>query len=199
VNTVSGLRGRIALKEMNRRKNEAEYRQVISGELIREQMENMQAAFRSGDPGQMMATFQNAIQTAVQAFSQQDPPMPEDARSISRSELMQGAYNVYVGTFLEKNDRGFVLWDFQSLVADAKAIDFDREQGSITIHSPGDANVLTGATVMPFLRYLAYLGIFMVDEARKPCPECSSKPEPVNCENCGGLGWIVPDPADQGD
>lgn len=192
--TATGLRGRTAVNEMRRRKHDAEYRQVISNEMIREQFERMIGAFQSGEPGVMLGTFQSTILNVVQAMTQSNGPnLPDDPKTMARHELMHSAYDLYIGTFVERLPRGgFVVWDFPQLLSEAIKVSYDPESKTAMIEAHMDQTEISGAALDPFLRYLHYMGVFMVADARKPCPDCIPGP-PRDCESCGGLGWVIPD------
>ena len=73
----------------------------------------------------------------------------------------------------------------------AERIRYSNDPASVTIFNAGDPfTELTGPAAVAFVRFLHYLGIFELEAAKKPCPECGEKP-PQDCDTCGGLGWVI--------
>jgi hypothetical protein len=121
-------------------------------------------------------------------------PQPPDLERLKSYELEQLA-DRFTSSFVEKTASGLKLWDFKVLLASAGRIEYTpnpdnlsdvtlfRDDGSLMVS-------LMGASATAFMRYLHYLGIFELEAAKTPCPDCGDK-APQDCETCGGLGWVL--------
>jgi hypothetical protein len=190
VKPMTGMRGKVALAEMRRRKQEAEFQSFVREQQAKALTERINAGEQI-DPSVLL---EMSVKSAATLMGHEPPP--DDPAGRARQELMQASYEAHVGVFVERLSRGFTIWDFADIVDGATRIEYDcddRGVKGILVSKYQDEIQISGPALIPFLRYLHYLGIFQVEAARTPCPDCSTK-EPMNCETCGGLGWLMPQP-----
>ena len=181
--SMIGMRGRLAVEEIRRRKMEEEFQSFARGEEARQLVERAKSG-EAIDPGAF-------LKLSIQGFPGQEP-MPDDPKTVARMELIKTAYEAQIGLFFETLPDGFRMLDFAEMIDGAMKIDYARVSDTISVDRGNYVLLVTGKAVIPFLRYLRYLGIFQVNAARVPCPDCGEK-EPCDCETCGGLGWIIPE------
>jgi hypothetical protein len=191
--TANGMRGRVALREMKRHQERAELQSLYGSEMVNQQLEQMRDAFKSGDPEKIMEAWQTSLRNVMQTMMPSGPSFPSDAAGVARHETMHAAYNLFPGTFVEyKQSGGFIIWDFEEMLRQATKVEYFPHGQKATIENDIGQLEISGRAVEPFLRYLHYIGVFMSDNLRRACPECAPA-DPKDCENCGGLGWLISD------
>jgi hypothetical protein len=170
-------------------------------------MEELMGKLRESDmPAEIIGMLEMQLGILV------PPPMEvPDAQKLKAEEMSQLA-DRFASSFIEKTNLGWKLWDFNHLLASATRVEYDPLSEEIRSDFTPDGGMveatgnktplvilycdedpmqeLTGKTALAFIRYLHYLGIFELEAAKKPCPDCGNKP-PQDCEICGGLGWVL--------
>lgn len=118
------------------------------------------------------------------------PQIPDEA-AWRKNELDQLA-DRFAGSYIEQLPGGHVkLWDFTMIVARSTLMEYSSDLMKVSCDFPEGGGVeLNGKVALAFIRYLYFIGLFEVENAKRPCPECGDK-IPQNCETCGGLGWVI--------
>lgn len=149
--------------------------------------ELLQKLDESGMPAELLSMMK--IQLEMLAPPIQEAPSLEKLKSDEMEQLSDR----FSGIYIQRNGDSFKSWNFAGLLAgeDVTAIEFDAGFPRAIIYA-GDKVIecLEGVVAINFVRYLHYTGIFELEAAKKPCPECRNKP-PQDCETCGGLGWVL--------
>ena len=185
----------------NRSKQLAQLREAqMQGEMnrmIREQeaFEAMDRLAEKGVPSEMIEFIKIQMRQLV------PPVMTVPSDEELRQKELEALADQFAGSFIERDQNGSLkMWDFllllkMSTLIEQIQVNTEAYTGTLVrLSTENDTVELIGRTADAFLRYLHYIGIFQLEDAKLPCPECTDKP-PRDCDVCGGLGWILRPPA----
>jgi hypothetical protein len=173
------------LEELNNQRAQAEMSQI---EREVKTSDVVDKAVDKGFPAEVGDLLKMQFSNGFGGFSMPEVPSEDEWR---KNELEQLA-DRFSGSYVElKPDGGFKLWDFTFLLSKAATVEYFNATTTITVgFSEGGSVELQGKTAIAFMRYLHFIGIFEVENAKRSCPDCGDK-IPQNCETCGGLGWVI--------
>jgi hypothetical protein len=171
------------IEELKRARERAEMNQI---EREVETSDVVNKAVEKGLPSEMADLVKHQLGVLTTGFM---PEVPNE-ETWKRNELDQLA-DRFAGYYLEKKADGWNLLDFGALVECSPSIRYFDSSVTITFEfTGGGSTAITGDAALAFIRYLHFIGLFEVENAKRPCPECGDK-IPQNCETCGGLGWVI--------
>lgn len=152
-------------------------------------------------PEELLAMYELVMSQAGGGDYYRAPELPL-ARQVEQF-VRARAYQM-PGMYIDRHSAqgsGFEVYDFATLTERADRLIYDpsvhrspREPAGprIEIWHGEQSKTVWGEPARALLRWLHYQGVFLVEAARRPCPECGAG-EPKDCDTCGGLGWIVPE------
>jgi hypothetical protein len=159
-----------------------------------------EAAGLDGFPG-IKAVLQMIRETMPQGAFDHIPTDPDELRHQVIEQLVYSTPNILVEMAPpsyghQEPPKLWKIWDFDQILRNAVAVTRYRsshQEHIISVEIPGDLINLTGPVAAAFERYLVFLGTFAGAEAKAPCQRCSQGP-PTECDECGGLGWVIETP-----
>lgn len=197
VSFVGQRRHRKQQMEMVRKTHED---QVLRNQFKRQEIENaLERAEEKGFPQEIVDLLRLQMGDLM---APELPDIPPD-KDLEQQELEQLSEQ-FIGSYLEKlPNGGWKAWDFRTLLMSASSAEyipgFESMSSGTKKHNPaavyvslpsGDEITMENDVAIAFVRYLHYLGLFRVEKAKRPCPNCGAK-EPQDCETCGGIGWVL--------
>jgi hypothetical protein len=154
-------------------------------------------------PEGLRAAVKAQVEASMPPPGPDAPPVPT-LEQLKRQEIDQAAERWSGVHFELEENGGFLCWDFRAMLERSKGLEyhpaysrqtFTGEEEAIEAvvfidYGTGDMDELRGGAAIAFLRYLRFIGIMEMVEARRKCPDCGDLP-PRDCDTCGGLGWVV--------
>jgi hypothetical protein len=156
-----------------------------------------EAAGLDGFPG-IKAVLQMIRETMPQGAFDHLPTDPGELRRQVIEQLVYSTPNIFVEmappSYAHQEPlKLWKIWDFDQILQNAVALTryvSSAQENVVSVEIPGDLVNLTGPVAVAFERYLVFLGTFAGAESKAPCPRCSQGP-PTECDECGGLGWVI--------
>lgn len=205
---ISRSRPRAQDLERARRANQqAEYehfaRQTAMKDQLDQVVERIKQSHGSGMPEEFGQMMQVLMSMSMGPFH---PPYPEVTMDAALAEFVRGRARALPGIHVSgdypRMRDEVEIFDFTALVQGATRIRYLPKGDPESDDAPptveiwrSDTDVgdyLHGKVAEAFIGYLHYSGLFLVEAAKRPCPDCSDGPL-RDCETCGGLRWIIPD------
>jgi hypothetical protein len=187
---ISNRRSRLKFSQgLKQRHEEAEMNNLIREQELNEACDKMLPT----DLPEDMQGLRDGIRMMAKAqFGKSFPVLPASEEAF-RAEELEKLSEMFSGSYLQQTASGYKLWDFNKLLQGAISIEFKSEPLSVVLDIGPEVIELVGDDAqvgIALIRYIHHLGVFELEAAKRPCPECSTS-EPKDCDTCGGCGWIL--------
>ena len=206
---IHSPRGRPRQADLDRARKEnerAEMEHMLRQESIAHQFEETLEKMRAKSGGVVPEEFAQMMQMLLSLSQMPFRPPYSGSSSLDdmTREFVRRRAADNPGVFVMGKENGVVeIYDFTSLLARIDQLNYypegdpDEPEGFrakpyVELIRAGEYTILTGGAAKALMGFVHYQGVFLVEDAKRPCPDCASG-SPRDCATCGGLRWIIPD------
>lgn len=199
---LAGRPRRADLDRYRKENERAEYEHMIHQQNTNHRLEEALAQIKTKSGESLPPEIGHMLQVlmSVQGSQPFNPPYPNLSLDQAADDFVRNTAMTHPGVYIHRTGGRVEIYDFAKLIAEANRIvyhplgderDRDPVAPTVEVYIPTHTTI-KGEPALAFLAFLHYAGLFLVDEAKRPCPDCTTGP-PRDCETCGGLRWIIPE------